>query len=614
MTERTRVSPAHGFLHVPSLNTLSFPARSVCPPAGQTPTVTLQTVAFSQALETSMPPPLPLLLLCLVLLFSFALACPANAQVVINEVLYDPEGSDTGLEFVEILNCGREGVLMTGWVLETGNGANVNDWTVEWIGGDLDYLEAGEILLIGESDVEPSPDYVTALDLQNGPDGVRLTDGTGPVDVVGWGEPLFQEYREGMPATDVQSGLSLGRSPDCFDTDDNMHDFLAVAPTPGLRNTMGLDLSVEHRGSGPRIFAEGEEVRLECIVRNVGALPVGSLDAALELAVDGQDEPVCESYVEAPLSPRDSTAVALVWRGASPGYHRASVVLRFAGDQGTANNTDRTTFLVGVPGGLMVLNEIMHSPDENQTEWVELQNIAGETLDIGRWTLGDASDRHQVSQDSSGAALVPPSGFVILARDADALWGLASCPVLETAGWEALSSDDTVILSDEYGTPMDMLTYDRNWGGERGFSLERVRPDMPAQDPGNWGGSVSPDGCTPGRVNSIHLSAVPSPGRLTLTPNPFTPDGDGRNDRCLLRFELPVARATARVTVFDVAGRPRAVLMDHAAVASEGEFLWDGRDDGGELLPSGLYVVHLEAINSRAGVFVSDKTAVGIVR
>jgi hypothetical protein len=262
----------------------------------------------------------------------------------------------------------------------------------------------------------------------------------------------------------------------------------------------------------------------------------------------------------------------------------------------------------------MVLNEVMYSPGEDQTEWVELHNIAGESLDIAGWSVGDRSDSCPVSADSLGSAGVPPSGFVILARDPRALAGLASCPVLGTGGWEALSADDTVILADGYGTPMDMLTYERDWGGDRGVSLERVRPDMPAQDAGNWGGSVSPDGCTPGRVNSIHLSAVPSHGRLTLSPNPFSPDGDGRNDRCVLRFELPVARATARVTVFDVAGRPRAVLMDHAAVASEGQLLWDGRGDDGELLPSGLYVVHLEAINSRAGVFVSDKTAVGIVR
>ena len=73
------------------------------------------------------------------------------------------DGSDTGAEFVELLNCGRVAVSLAGWTLETGNGANPADWTVEWIGGDFDYLESGAFLLIGESQVQPTPDVVTAL-------------------------------------------------------------------------------------------------------------------------------------------------------------------------------------------------------------------------------------------------------------------------------------------------------------------------------------------------------------------------------------------------------------------------------------------------------------------
>ena len=170
------------------------------------------------------------------------------------------------------------------------------------------------------------------------------------------------------------------------------------------------------------------------------------------------------------------------------------------------------------------------------------------------------------------------------------------------------------MLLDEFGTPMDALTYERDWGGERGVSLERVRPDMPPQNAGNWGGSVAPGGSTPGRTNSIHLDAAPAAGRLTVAPNPFTPNGDGIADRALFRVELPVARATVRLTVFDLEGRVRAVLADHVALPSESELLWDGTGSDGAPLPSGLYVVYLEAIDARAGIFVTARTAVGIVR
>ena len=56
------------------------------------------------------------------------------------------------------------------------------------------------------------------------------------------------------------------------------------------------------------------------------------------------------------------------------------------------------------------------------------------------------------------------------------------------------------------------------------------------------------------------------------------------------------------------------MLRDREAVASRGELIWDGTDADGEPLPSGLYVLFLEAISAREGVLVEAKAAVAIVR
>jgi hypothetical protein len=540
-----------------------------------------------------------------------ALAPTASTSVVINEVLYDPEGPDTGHEFVELVNCGSQGVLLTGWVLQTGNGANPDDWTNEWIGGDLDYLEPGGILLIGESDVVPEPDYVTPLDLQNGPDAVRLTDGADPVDVVGWGEPLFAEYYEGRPAADVESGRSLSRLPDCFDHDDNALDLATSPPTPGLQNSATFDLALSVRHAGRRVFGLDETLGLVCIATNVGARPTGGEPITFELSLRDGDT-VATATVMDDLAPRDSLEVTLLWPLPSSGYHRARVELSFAPDRDVSNNSGATSLTVGGVGWLVAINEIMHSPDDLGTEWVELTAVGGESVDVRGWALGDDLEAGTLGQDST--AVLAPGCFLLLAKDAEVFDENTSCQVLETDDWEALSADDTVVLLDEFGTIMERVVYDRHWGGERGVSLERVRPDMSPDEPGNWGSSVAPGGSTPGRTNSIYLGATPSAGTLSAAPNPFTPNGDGEDDRTVISVELPVARATARVTVFDLEGRVRALLADHVAVSSSSDLLWDGTGTDGEPLPSGLYLVCLEAINERAGVFVTAKTAVGIVR
>ncbi len=541
---------------------------------------------------------------------------PSFAAVVVNEVLYDPDGPDTGLEFVEIANCGDEVVLLGGWTLETGNGANHDDWTLEWIGGDLDHLDPGEIFLIGEADVTPQPDYVTSLDLQNGPDAVRLTDGAVVVDLVGWGEPLFPEYYEGAPASDAPSGRSLARTPDCWDHDQNAGDFSECdAPTPGVKNSLAHDLSLTVRHSGRHIFDDGGPVTVACVVRNIGFVSTEGTGAVLELFVDGSVDPAASALVTEDLSPRDSIDLALTWDVAASGHHLATARLVYALDADLTSNTASTSFAVGGPGGFLAVNEIAHSPEEGGTEWVEVVNVSRDTVDVRGWSLGDDVDaRFLASPETVALHLVAPDEYLVVAKDAELLDGASSSPVVETDGWEALSADDTVVLLDRYGTPIDRVAYVKRWGGGRGVSLERVRADMPPDDPNNWGSSVSQEGSTPGRANSIQLSSLPSSGTLTVTPNPLTPNGDGVGDRAVVRFELPVPRAVARLTVFDLEGRVRAVLLDQAEVAGRGELLWDGSGLDGNPLPSGLYVLSLEALSARDGVFATARAAVGIVR
>ncbi len=548
--------------------------------------------------------------LSILLLLAAPVAVPA--QVVVNEVLYDPEGPDTGHEFVELRNCGDEGVLLTGWTVETGNGAAPGDWTVEWIGGDFDYLPAGGFFVIGESDVVPPPDYVTALDLQNGPDGVRLTDGGSVVDVVGWGEPLFAEYYEGRPAVDVQSGSSLARTPDCRDMDDNAADFLACpAPTPGAPNVPRVDLAVAARHHGAVVLDAGSPVLLTCLVRNVGSLEVDPYAPVVRLFLDGSDLPEDTVWVDVELAPRDSAEVTLSCGDPGPGYHVAEVDVASPEDEVATNDRARTSFTVGRPGLLLSVNEIMYSPADGESEWVELVNVTEDTVTVAFWMLGDDGQAYRFPAGGD-TATVPPGSYLLVAREAGGVPD-AVCPVVEAESWEVLSSDDVVVLLDAYGTPVDIVEYASDWGGGKGVSLERVRPDVEADGPNNWGSCVAPAGATPGSANSIYVEVVPAEGRLVAAPNPFSPDADGRDDRTVITFDVPTPQATARLTVFDARGRRRAVLLDHVRIAGTGQLVWDGTDSSGVLLPTGLYVLRLEAINARAGVLVGAKAAVAIV-
>ena len=69
-------------------------------------------------------------------------------------------------------------------------------------------------------------------------------------------------------------------------------------------------------------------------------------------------------------------------------------------------------------------------------------------------------------------------------------------------------------------------------------------------------------------------------------PNPFY-------DETRLGFDLPVA-GRIRLRVVDVRGRLVRVLADGRHPAGPGSVVWDGRDQDGAVVSSGVYFVRLE--------------------
>lgn len=69
-------------------------------------------------------------------------------------------------------------------------------------------------------------------------------------------------------------------------------------------------------------------------------------------------------------------------------------------------------------------------------------------------------------------------------------------------------------------------------------------------------------------------------------PNPFNPE-------VRLRYQLPY-RSKVEVAVFDVAGRKVATLFSGEVEAGAHDLSWNGRDDGQQGLPSGVYFARVQ--------------------
>ncbi len=81
------------------------------------------------------------------------------------------------------------------------------------------------------------------------------------------------------------------------------------------------------------------------------------------------------------------------------------------------------------------------------------------------------------------------------------------------------------------------------------------------------------------------------PTQLTLhqnTPNPFNPS-------TIIRYDVPAAGGAVTLSVYDVQGRMIRTLVDRQESAGAKSVTWDGRDNTGQRVASGLYFYRIES-------------------
>ena len=127
-------------------------------------------------------------------------------------------------------------------------------------------------------------------------------------------------------------------------------------------------------------------------------------------------------------------------------------------------------------------------------------------------------------------------------------------------------------------------TYTLTWNDIPGWATPSPNPVIQALPPGgviNFAGTYT---------NLTSVNAPDIPGQLALHrsyPNPFNP-------MATIGFDLPRSQHV-RLTVYTVDGRRVTLLVDERRTAGRHEVVWNGCDDHGRQVPSGVYFYRLEA-------------------
>ena len=507
-------------------------------------------------------------------------SCSPPARPRIAELLYDATGDDTGREFVELWNPSSLPGSLAGVRLEVGDGSGAGRWTTRWTGAAGDSVAGLGRFVIGGALVNPPPDRVVELALQNGPDAIRLRWPDGATEVVGYGALELSEYFCGAPAEDVPSGQSLARIPDDADRGSNALDFRAAAPSAGGANQPGLDLALLPGSSvlEPEQPAPLATIRLRARVANRGAR--SAQPGAARLVVFESDAPdtLAAALLTPAPAPAETTEAQLALPGLKAGKRRLVVSVALQGDERRANDAD--TLAVRIGPGPLEITEIQFHPTGGEGEWVEFRNRDVAPLAVESWTM---SDRRGTRGVLAGRGTLAAESLAVLAQDRAAL--LARFPALDStrvwsvSPWPSLNNSnaedgiaDAVVLREPDGTLVERIDYSAA-GIPPGTSIER-QGDLWEPSPLPAGSPLAPPRVTPAAAGGFEVQ----------------PRSLAHGARPTLRWSLPWERARATCEAYDLAGRKRATLMAESLVPGRAERV----AEAGALSP-GLYLVVLRA-------------------
>lgn len=384
------------------------------------------------------------------------------------------------------------------------------------------------------------------------------------------------------------------------------------------------DLSLSAGAISPPRPLAGVEFSCSGYVVNAGYDVPGEWTLAWGPDLDGNgaldESEVRGSAAPGPVLPGDSAEFAFTLQRGGPVPLTLIALIRSDSDMAAENDTARFLLPAAVAPASVIINEIMYDPAPGRAEYVELYNRSGESLDLRGWRLSDREDDSTSGRLGADDLLLPPGGYLLCSPDSTMTADYPDIPdgsgiIGGTRGFTLNNAGDRLILADESGGIIDRVDYVPEWhtpalDDTRGRSLERMTSERAGSGAWNWGTSAGASGGTPGYRNSLSTGFVTRDDRLSCSPNPFSPDGDGFEDVTGISYRLAGGPLIARVRIFDADGRPVRTITGGDYVTGAGSFAWNGYDDRGRRVPIGIYVILLDGVDAAGNASVAARGVV----
>lgn len=447
--------------------------------------------------------------------------------IIINEIMFAPFGGEP--EWVELYN-------------NSGFDINIKNWSIwDVITTPAKAIIKSELLFKGKSYIVIARDSsvlnyhrtipaqiieMNVPSLNNDNDGVVIKDNRGlTIDSV-----FYLNRWGGTNGFSLERVSSFANSNNEFNWA-NSRDI--EQSTPGRVNSITpkqYDVSISDITFSPRFPTTGDNIMVTAKLKNNGS------NIAENCTVYFYSDTDSNGVVDFLLSSDKITitsgdSISVISNSQITSIQKkilVAVKVNFDADEDTLNNYFEKSIEPGYPVNTIKINEVMYNPDERKPEWVELINTSDDSVNLKNWLISDILPSPLKDFITNENIFIAPKEIFLIAKDTifNSTYNAPDVKIFYSNFGSLGNSSDGLIIYDFRQGIIDSLLYHSNWGGKKGFSLERIAANHPTNDSTNWLTSLDISGSTPGKLNSINY--IPSYNRNSIIINEimYDPDSD----------------------------------------------------------------------------------------
>lgn len=264
----------------------------------------------------------------------------------------------------------------------------------------------------------------------------------------------------------------------------------------------------------------------------------------------------------------------------------------------------------------VIINEILFNPQTGGVDFVELYNRSEKVIDLNDLLLANQTLDNPQFKPIEIQQLLFPKGFVAFTEsplDIKNRYTVNNPNVLLSQDLPTFpDKDGNVLLYVNDGAEtifIDEFDYTADFhnallNDENGVSLERINPDLPTQDNGNWNSASEDVGyATPTYQNSQRIEINEERTNIfSLSNNRISPDGDGFEDILQINYTTDRTGYSATIHIYDAAGRLIDKIVQNELLSTSGSFKWEGTTVDGEKANIGIYILWIDYLNLNGDV------------